>query len=365
MDPVEEQSLAASTTYALFVGTDFTKAELSVVKLAPDSVAGRLPIADQDSVAAANRGYGFVLERAQGKAIVLDGTKPWTASRTLDVNDSPDAGSYASNPRTVVVTAGTKSYVARYATNTVKIIDVATGAASGNIDLSAFLAPGDPDGKVEVQDAVYNPSTGRAYFLLERIDQFDFGPAPDYVGKCLGWRGQIVTVNVATNTVVGAAIDLLGDNPQTVTADFAANRLIVVDTGCRDGNVRRGRGIESVSLANGAKTWLYQTADQDRLSALVWADATHAFVNKGSSWYAWNPTQTALGSALANFPQAPVYDGAGRVVGLQSQGSGGSTTWSVVAWNVATSQLSTIVTHPFQSVVPASPYGVTSALLVR
>ena len=115
----------------------------------------------------------------------------------------------------------------------------------------------------------------------------------------------------------------------------------------------------------GTPAWLYKTADVDRLSGMVWADATHAFVNKGSSWYAWNPTQTTLGAALANFPQAPVYDGAGRIVGLQAQGSGSAVTWSVVAWNVATSQLSTIASNPFQSVVPATSYGVTSALLVR
>jgi len=355
-------------------------AELAVVGLRPDAVEGRLPLADQDSVPYASAGYGFVLEHGLGKVIVLDRDQPWMQKSTIDVNDSPDATAYASNPRTVLVTAGTKAYVARYASNVVRIVDVASGAVTGSLDLSAYLAPDDPDGLVDVQDAAYDPATGRAYFLLQRINQFDFGPAPDYVGACLSSHGAIVGVDVASDSFVdlngaaaGTAIELLGDNPASLMADFAGGRLIVTDSGCyepadagSDGGPlpRLGRGIESVTVASGASTWLYQTSVLDRLSGLVWVDGTHAFVNQGSGWFVWNPTQTALGAGVTNFPQAPFYDGAGRIVGLSSAaGSDGGTLWSVVALGVDTSQLSTIAASPFQSVVPATAYGVTSALI--
>jgi hypothetical protein len=371
---------ASTRSFALFVGTDFSSAELAVVGLHPDTIDGRLPLADQDSVPYASAGYGFVLEHGLGQVIELDRAQPWMAKTTIDVNDSPDATAYASNPRTVLVTTGTKAYVARYASNVVRIVDVASGAVTGNLDLSAYADPNDPDGLVDVQDAAYDAQTGRAYFLLQRINQFDFGPPPDYVGACLWVHGEIVGVDVTNDSFVdlngaaaGTAIDLLGDNPASLTADFANGRLIVADSGCyetldagTDGGAlpRIGRGIESVNVAAGMPTWLYQTSVLDRLSGLVWVDGTRAFVNQGSSWYAWNPTQTALGGAVTNFPQAPFYDGAGRIVGLSSAtGTDGGTQWAVVALGVDTSQLTTIADSPFQSVVPAPGYGVTSALL--
>ena len=371
---------ASTPSFALFVGTDFVNGELAVVALHPDTVAGQLPLADQDSIPSASSSTGFVLERGLGKVIVLDQAHPWMAAKTIDVNDSADAAAYASNPHAIVLTTGTKAYVARYASNVVKIVDVGSGAVTGSVDLSAFVAPDDTDGLVDVTDAAFDPATGHAYFLLERIDQGDFGMAPDNVGACLASHGQIVGIDVANDSILdlngaaaGSAIDLLGDNPASLTPDFGNGRFIVPDTGCyqapdagSDGGQlpRLGRGVESVAIAAGTPTWLYQTSALDRLSGLVWVDGTHAFVNQGSDWFAWNPTQTTLGGAVTDFPGAPFYDGAGRVVGVSSAtGSDGGTLWSVVALDVATSHLSTIADNPFRSVVPAPGYGVSSALL--
>jgi hypothetical protein len=373
---------AGTPAYALFVGTDYMNAELSVVRLNPDSIAGRLPIADQDSVPYASGGFGFVLEDTVGEAIVLDHAQPWMAETSIDVNDSLEAG-LASNPRTVLVTTGTKAYVARYASNVVKIVDVAAGTVTGSVDLSAFVAPDDPDGLVDVQDGAYDPATQRAYFLLERINQGDSGPGPDYVGACLASTGQIVAIDVTTDAIVdlngpapGQAIDLLGDDPASFTPDFASGRFIVTDSGCRqllDGGadagpaLRLGRGIESVALATATPTWLYQTSAVDRLYGIVWIDGSHAFVNQGSDWFAWNPAQTTLGDAVPNFPQAPFYDGVARIIGLSQEepdaGSDAAATWSVVAFDTATSQISTIAANPFESVVPVAPFGVASAFL--
>jgi hypothetical protein len=400
--PPSDASDGGGLSYGLFVGTDFVTAELSVVALHPDALAGRMSIPDEDSIPYASNGFGFVLERGLGKAIALDPAQPWTARTTIDVNDTADAGAYASNPQAIVVTTGTKAYVARYASNKILVVDLASGAPTSpgvpssegtgpanEIDLSAFVAPDDPDGLVDVVDGAYDPTSKRAYFLLQRINLLaPLGPAPDQVPPCITSHGEIVAVDVTTDAIVastdaatGGVIPLLGDDPVALTPDFANGRILVAETGCYEAPEggadasepdagpapRLGRGVESVSLATGNATWLYQTSELDRLQGLVWVDGTHAFVNEGSSWFAWNPTQTTLGDAVPNFPMAPFYDGAGRIVGLSAAqpdaGSDAGVEWSVVAWSLATSQVQTIVANPFQTVVPLAPYGVSSVLL--
>ncbi|WP_394827766.1 YncE family protein [Pendulispora albinea] len=378
---------AGRAGHALFVGSDFVTSELSVVSLESKTVAGRLPIDNGDSVAAASGGFGFVLERGLGRVKVLDPAQPWTVRSTVDINDTPDAGAYVSNPHALVVTTCTKAYVARYASNGVTILDAASGTVIGNVDLSPFLHPDDKDGTpppgkpqlrlVDVTDALYDAAAKRAYFLLQRIDQFDYDPTYN-LGRCKAWPAQLVAVDVTNDTLVdlngdlpGKALDLLGDNPQSLTADVVSGRILIPSTGCYipptggDPVQRRGRGIEAVSIAAKATAWLYHASDSSRLDGMVWADATHAFVRQDGQWSAWNPTQTTLGGVVSNFPIAPFSDGAGHILGLSDKHADGgpASAISVVSWDVATSQISTIVERPFQGVEPDLFYGVTSAHL--
>ncbi len=364
---------------ALFVGSDFNqgKSELAVMNLGPNAVAGRTLVSDSDAILSTGQGAAFLLERTNGKVDILDRAQPWTVSHSVDIKDAPPATRNA-NPYAAALTTGTKAYVVRYGSNVAKIVDVATGTVTGGLDFSPFLAAGDPDGTVDLTDVVYDPASHRAYFLLERINQDAYGDAPDYVAPCAAPRAQIVAVDANTDAFVnlhgasdgavndGLAIDLVGDNPQSFAADFGSGRLVVVDSGCKDSNTtRRGRGVEAVSIASASSGWLYHTTDLDRVSALVWADATHAFLNKGTSWYSWDPTQTTLGAAVADFPQAAIYDGLGRVVGLSmtpaAAGSDAGPAWSVVSYNVATGELSTIGGNPFQGLTPQ--YVARSAIL--
>jgi hypothetical protein len=368
-------------SYAIFVGTDFSSAEFSAISLNANAIVGDIDLTDEDSVAYSSGGLGFVLERSTGFVLSLDPNSPDLAVRAnIDVNDSLEAGTYASNPHAVVVTAGTQGYVARYSSNVVTIIDIASGAKTGTIDLSAFVAPDDPDGLVDVTDGVYDPVANRAYLLLQRTDQNAIGQAPDYVTACLASHPEIVAIDPTTNAVVpltdagNGAIDLLGDFPEAIVADFANGRILVAEGGCYgnpdggDSSARFGRGVESIALASTTPTWLYQTSDVNLVSGLILVDSTHAYLEVGGQWFPWNPTQTTLGDvAIANFPLAPFYDGAGRIVGLwQTQpdaGSDAGTTWSVVAMSTATQSLSTLVTAPFKSVSPDPTYGVTSAFV--
>ncbi|MEI7893485.1 MAG: hypothetical protein WCI05_10350 [Myxococcales bacterium] len=356
----------------LFVGTDFAKSEAVVVGLEPPSILGRIPIDDGDSVASASEDHAFVLERTTGLIHVLDPVDRARVSITLSSTDTPDSG--LSNPRAVVVAAGSKAYVLRYAKNQLKVIDLSGAASSTTIDLSSFMAAADPDGLVDVRSGIFDPSTQLAYVLLQRIDQTDFsGTDPDYVARCLPVHGAIVGIDTTTDQIVdlngdtpGTAIELLGINPNGADAnglafDSSSRQLLVANTGCYEpGQTERsGRGIEAVDLATGTSRWLYQTTSTSRVDALVWVNATTSFVQQGGDWYAWNPTQPTLGNKLSDFPKAPVYDRAGRIVGL-SKADGG---WSVVAFDLANGLTAPLATSPFLRVDPSPDYGLTSALV--
>ena len=102
----------------------------------------------------ASGGRGFLLEGSDGKILALDEAQPWTVAHTIDVADASDAeaGAPPTNPHAVVVSAAPKAYVVRYGSNVALVIDIATGKVTKRIDLSSFVAPGDPDGLVDAWD---------------------------------------------------------------------------------------------------------------------------------------------------------------------------------------------------------------------
>lgn len=323
---------AGAKSWALFVGSDFsTTAELAVVDLAAGAVAGRLTSTDQDTLPYASGGRGFALHRTAGTVDLLDAAEPWKVAHTVSVND----GDASSNPYAAVVAAGAKGYVVRFAANSLDVIDTGAGTVTGQVDLSSALDANDPDGLVDVLDGAYDAASGRAYFLLSRIDQFDFsGPGPDYVPRCLPVHAMIVAVDAQTDALVdlngaaaGEGLELLGENPSALATDLAAHRLVVMQAGCYEpddggadaGVLRAMRGIEAVDLATGTSSWLYTTTDVDRLSYLLWIGPTQAYVGKGypTAWYAWDPTSASLGAAEPSIPSMPVWDGT-RIVGLAS-----------------------------------------------
>jgi hypothetical protein len=360
--------------YALFVGTDYQRGEFAVFDMEREALEGRAAIDDGDPVAYASGGLGYVLARKSGRAMLLDRNDPTSVARTFDLNDAPDAASWSSNPRAMLLGVGSKAYALRYGSNVIRVVDVASGEARGTIDLSRFVAPGDADGLVEVEAGVFDPATQRAYVLLQRIDVTDFGPAPDYLGKCLATRALIVGIDATRDEVIdingadeGDAIELEGANPGSLVADFEASRLLVSATGCRvfEGGTLGGRsrrGVEEVRLPSGETSWLYtpDVADTDRLSGVLFVDATRAFVRKGGAWHAWNPAQTALGDAAPWLPAAAVVDRRGRIVAAVSEASESGNTWNVVAMDADGSNRRVLARSIFSAV---TPFGVSAALV--
>lgn len=355
-DPDAETPKDPEPRYALFTASNYVdEAQLSVIDLNANSIAGHLSFEDQDTVPYASRGRGFALHRTDGAVSFLDAASPFQVAHTVDIRD----GDASTNPYAAIVAAGKNVYIARYAHNSVTIANSETGQAEGVIDLSAFLHPDDPDGFVEVSDGVYDPKTDRAYFLLGRIDQNDFGPGPDYVGKCVDYHAVIVGVDTNTHEIVdlngdapGEAIELRGQNPDTIVADFANSRLIVAHAGCyiptedeADEPERDKRGIEAVALDSGATDWLYETKELERLSGLLWLDEDRAYVGKGfpTQWYRWQPSQATLGDNEPSIPEHPIWDGE-RVVGLELSEEGKT---NVVAFDPETNETSSVVEDIF------------------
>lgn len=345
-----------SRRFALFVASDFdAKAELAVVDLDTNEVKGHLSFEDQDTLPYASGGRGFALRRTDSALDILKADKPFEIAHSVDVkeDDTP------TNPYAAVVTAKDKAYVVRYAHNALKIVDLATGQSTGEIDLGGFLHADDPDGLIDVQDGVYDPASKRAYFLMGRINQFDWGEAPDYVSECLPFGAAIVGIDTETNEILdlngdapGQAIELEGQNPSGLAADFASGRLIVLQGGCYvpkdnedDPPVRKNRGIEEVSLTSGSASWLYQTTELDRLSYLLWLGPEQAYIGKGfpTTWHPWKPTDTSLGDAEELMPELPVWDGT-RIVGLSNAEDGSA---NVVAFDPVTREVSPIANNIF------------------
>ncbi len=357
---------AAGVRLALFTASDFTTtAQLGVLDLgkAPPAAFPTTSFDDQDSMVVADRTYAFVLHRTQGTVSVLRNDGSAAVVRDVNVNAAgADAGK--ANPYAVVMPANDKAYVIRYGLNSVAVIDpTSSTAATTEIDLSEFVA--DPDGLVDAFAGVYDPSTGRAYIGLQRIDQNSFGAAPDYVSPCLAARAAIVGIDTSTDTVLdlngagqGKLIELDVADPGAMVLDEASHRIIVMGVGCADaadgGQGRSGRGVQSVDLSDGTVAWLWQTQALPRPAALLWMGTHEALVGLDDEsftrhWYVWDPATPSLGVELQGVPQVPTWDGQRGLIGLDSDSVDAGSVLDVVRYDLDTNTSSVLVPSAFTS----------------
>jgi hypothetical protein len=373
-----QQDAAADAGQAgvgIFAGTvGLNSVKLVAFDFANGDVAGTATINASfgDAVPVGGVARSFLMLRSDSKVLVLDASRPWIATKTIDVGVADAA--MGTNPHAVVDT-GTKAYVALYGTNRLAIIDPAAGTVTGQIDLSAFADVNDPDGLVDVFDGVYDAANHRAYFLLQRTDQNEWGIAPDFVNTCLPVAPLVISIDTANDAVVdlngataGNGIELLGKNPGALVPYLAGGKLMVVEAGCHDsaeagapGDAnagaslpRRGRGIEVVDLAAGTSAWIYEHTQPGRLDNLVWIDGAHAFVSVADAsykphWFAWDPAKTVLGAEDQTFPRFwPRHVGGRKVIGTEEVAVDGGTLRSLIAFDVDTRQTTTLAVDLYQ-----------------
>lgn len=362
--PVDAPIDAQIPTIALLVASDYsTTAEMIAVDVQQQTTLGHLLSDDQDSVVDANNGLGFLLRRTVDEVQVLDSAQPWVVTHTIDVT----SGAGHSNPWAVVVPAHDKAYVVRYGSNVLSIINPSTGANLGEIDLSAYVI--DSDGLVDAFGGVFDPSCGRVYIGLQRIDQLEWGTAPDYVHTCNDSHPAIVGIDTLTDSIIdlngtedGEALQLSSFNPWRMIWDDVSERIVLLSIGCAsvdDGgiSIRQRRGIEAIEPITGISSWLWTSEALDRPADLIWISNQEAVVGIDDAsftrtWYAWNPSTTQLGPALSGVPNVPLWDGARGLVGLVF----GSTGLDVVRYDLDEGTTSMVVENAYNtpSVFPAS-----------
>jgi hypothetical protein len=354
----------------LVAGTDyFSSTEIATIDLASNEVAGRVTLSDGDAVPVASAGLGFVLERTTSKVDLLAATG--SIEKSIDVGKAAvgAAGSGPTNPVSVVAipaqdvdggVAG-KAYVLLYEENRIAVVDLGAGSVSKTIDLAALLDSADGDGAVDMNSAVL--TAGRLYFLLGQIDRTTI-VAPNYELACSTAKGQLVAVDVATDTLVdlngaaaGQGLDLDLSNPIDLALDQTQNRLFVLNAGCFQGSdggsTRVGHGVQTVDLANLTVGSALSPQNQDFLARLVVLDSSTALVDTFDStftehWYSWQTSTTALGAELSSFPAAPSAEDASHVLGVAIAANDGGSSVDVVRYDVVNQTTVNVVGSPWQ-----------------
>jgi hypothetical protein len=325
----------------IFAGSSAGKTE--VVLARPDAtkatIVGDFTLPTDDAVAYASGGRAFVLNRKNGDVFVLDEAQPEADNKVVRVATGGDGGVYDSNPYAVTVVSATKAYVVRYGSNKMMIVDLTPGTVkvSGTIDLAPLVAPGDPDGRVEMAAAQYVSEQDRVYVALQRIDSSVFPTATCQGGSALvaidTKTDKIVDLDANGSPGIGDLFLLNGQNPQEMVLDRGKvpARLLVRSIGCSNGGAPiAGDVIEEVVLSSAlAKQTLLPSVGPT--VGMLYVSPKIAFVQLAANnqWKKWDPTTTTLGADVTQFPSVPFVDPTG-IAGLQDDTPAGAfRTWSI------------------------------------
>ena len=302
---------SGASTKLLVQASDYKtgKGEIVSVTIASGAVGDTATYDDFDLVAISSAGIGFALERTNDKLHQLDGGK---ISKTIDLKD---AG-------TNKPVAGTKAYVPFYNQSLIAVVDLTEGTVSHRIDLNAYNAPGDSDHSADITEAVYDPKSKIAYFLLQRIDVNSINMATNYQLRCTKNRALIVGIDTRVDELIdlngdaaGKGIELNLVNPRSLSINADGDTLYMLAEGCYEGDHKALRGIEVVDLNDGSTTVAYQAAGDDYLASMIKTTGSDALIESlddlgASLWHKIDLAQGTLGNQLANVPQAPSFDGA-------------------------------------------------------
>lgn len=327
--------------------------EIVAFNVADRKVDGRLAFADDFGRTFARSGDPYLLGQTTDLVTRLNPKRPWERVSSWNVKgtDEIDGGSANANPSAIIVpTCGGAGYVLRFNRNKIAIIDTAKigegNAPQGSIDLTSLLQPNDRDGVVEMTSAIYVPSKHLIYVLLGNTDLKKVAP-DGFTMLCADTTSSIVAIDTSTGQLAslggsapGGGIALEGYNPPLGSPfwyDAAQDRLIVLSAGCNEALVNDAAGpiqkrrIEEVNLGTGQVKTLVSLDDKDFPAGMVFVDDTHAVVSFFGQAFFWNPTQSALGPAIAGGLDYAAYDGNGRLVGIRSTFVGGSTGSEIVS----------------------------------
>ncbi|MBK7580392.1 MAG: hypothetical protein IPI67_09330 [Myxococcales bacterium] len=351
----------------LVAGTDFfSQTEIATLDLETNTVVGTVTLNDGDAVPAQSRAQAFAIERGNAKLHHLNAQGQ--IAHTVDVGKTALGltGTGSTNPVGVVVSqsnaeagAGLPGVVFFQDVNRLAVVNIDAGSVDKTVDLSAYQVTGDADGSTDVTSPVLHAATGRAFFLLGRIDRTTVA-APNYQLACPSAKALLMAIDLTNNTLVdlngsaaGEGIELSLVNP--VDAALAGNRILVLSAGCYaagdGGATRTGHGIQAIDLSSGAVSTEYAAPNQDFLSRILVQSGSSALVNTfdpgfAEHWYSWSGGQN-LSMELSGVPGAPSLEDPTHLLGVDiTTGDAGSSV-EVVRYDTSSAQKTLVAASPW------------------
>lgn len=251
----------AANTRAFVACTDFSSGELSAVTLSNRAVAPGVSPIHTDAVVRWYDGKVYVVNRAG-----MDNIQVLDPALNYAVVGNHSTGN-GSNPYDIVFVSPTRAYVPRYNETRLLIMNPASGAHLGTIDLAGFA---DADGIPEMARAI---RVQRYLFVaVQRLDRNNFYAPTD--------SSQVVVIDTQTDLVVDVdpasagtqGIVLPVQNPITDFGfDRAATRLLIGCSGALgalDGGVAMVDPVffQSLGLAIGEAALGGEIADVEWMS---------------------------------------------------------------------------------------------------
>ncbi len=215
-------SSSSSVAIAVVATTDWTSGALSYITLNGDmstapAATNNVVSIHSDATVKADGGYVFVINRyGQDNITVLDPADGLSLVTQFSTGNG-------SNPQDVAAISATKAYVSRLGSASLLIVNPATGAELGSVDLSGFALS---DGIPEMAQMVKVGT--KVFVLLQNL--VDWAPAAP---------GILAVIDTATDSLIDAdaaapgvqGVEVSGWNPQYAVYNAATNRIYVSSSG--------------------------------------------------------------------------------------------------------------------------------------
>ena len=195
------ESDAARRAFGIFVGSDFHRQQGQAHRrrLGPGPSRKYRHPDGLRRCRAHRRSWWRVPSRALGRQLLLStATSPGWARLPLISEDPTTRGSGRTGRGRLHRDQGLR---ALYFTNSIAVVDVAQKKITSAIDLSRFADASDSDGQVDVFDGTFDASAHRAYFLLQRIPQYEIG-IDDRVSHYLPVTPLVIAVDTTNDELV-------------------------------------------------------------------------------------------------------------------------------------------------------------------
>jgi hypothetical protein len=353
---------AAIVPMILLASTDYTTTtEVAVVDGTARSVVRRITASDGDAVPIASGGRAFILERNNAQLHVLSPSGAVQATLALDSSD----GGTTVNPHDVVVVpkagGGSKAYVPFYGANRIAIVDLDAPSVTGSIDLSSLLDSADGDGSVDADVGTYLPSTGLAYFTVQRIDRTTPTLANEFRLLCPTVPSLVIGIDPATDALVdingaaaGEAVALSLVGPSDIDWDQAGSRLLLAQNGCFETgdagsfSLRTRQGVEAVSVPGGTAAVVLDPGNDDFFNRILMLGSDSAVVEHFTAtfstlYHRWQPSMPSLGQLLSGVPDVPTVLDSNALVGSTMSAADAGPGGAAISYNVSTGESEVLV----------------------